>query len=100
MLRHDWQRSYPTAYLQDYYDSLAQDERIAMNYLSDFIRREALNGGSLLDFGCGPTVHRAIAVAPYVDRITFADLVPENLEAIRAWIEDRENAHDWSSYTR
>ena len=71
-----------------------------MSYLSDLIRREALHGGSFLDFGCGPTVHRAIAVAPYVDTISFADLIPENLKAIRAWMECREQAHDWSEHTR
>jgi nicotinamide N-methyltransferase len=100
MIRRNWHGSYPTAYLQEYYDTLAPDERIAMSYLLNLMRRRALPGGSLLDFGCGPTVHRAIAVAPYVDTISFADLIPENLEAIRSWIEHRAQAHDWSSHTR
>jgi hypothetical protein len=100
MIRHDWQRSYPAAYLQEYYDSVAPDERIAMSYLLNLVHRESLNGGSLLDFGCGPTVHRAITVAPYVDKISFADLIPENLDAIRAWRELRGNAHDWNAHTR
>lgn len=52
----------------------------------------------VLEFGCGPTVHRAMAAAPYARSITFADLLATNLAAVDRWIQRDPSAFDWSPF--
>ena len=53
-----------------------------------------------LDFGAGPTLHHAIALAGRVDSVHVADLLPQNLCEIRRWHMGARDAHDWSEFTR
>jgi S-adenosylmethionine/arginine decarboxylase-like enzyme len=95
-----WEELYPEGYLREYYTTVTPDERLALEYLVQLLQRKGVPGqGSVVDFGCGPTVHRAIAVSPFANRITMADLLPANLAAIGAWLEKTRAAHSWDDYT-
>src|SRR5262245_9689432 len=90
----NWSEYFPDGYLREYYVEVATDERKALRYLVDLLSSE---GGfdRMLDFGCGPTVHRAIAASECVRQITMADILPQNLEAIRSWVDKVPGHHDW-----
>jgi len=95
-----WQHLYPEEYLREYYSTVTPDEHLVLELLVHLLQQNGVPGeGSVLDFGCGPTVHRAIAAAPYASSITMADLLPANLRAVDAWLSQTPGAHDWRPYT-
>lgn len=97
----DWQQLYPEKYLHDYYGAVEPDEQQALKYLINFFRKIPVTKRSiLLELGCGPTVHRAIAASKYVDSITLADLLPSNLQAVQSWVDKSPNAHNWNAFTQ
>jgi hypothetical protein len=51
-----------------------------------------------IELGCGPVLHRAAQVVPWVDRLDMADIQDENLEEIRRWLRGDPGAFDWSVY--
>jgi hypothetical protein len=87
------------AYLKDYYAAVAEDEEATLRFLVDSLAGESLVEEAL-EFGAGPTVHHALALAPYAQAIDVADLLEDNLLAVQAWAERRPEAHDWRAFTR
>jgi NNMT/PNMT/TEMT family len=87
------------AYLKDYYSTVAEDEEATLRFLVDTLAGEPLVDEAL-EFGAGPTVHHALALAPHAKAIDVADLLVENLNAVQAWVERRPEAHDWRAFTR
>ena len=88
-------------YLNEFYAPplVVPDELEAIKFQVDFLK--TLPGKPLaLEFGCGPTAHRTIAVAPYVSEIHMADYVSENLEEVRKWVRKKDDAHDWRHYVK
>lgn len=97
----DWQQLYPDKYLHDYYGAVEPDEQQALKYLINFFRIiPVAKGSSLLELGCGPTVHRAIAASRYVGSIILADLLPSNLQAVQSWVDKSPHAHNWNAFTQ
>jgi hypothetical protein len=95
-----WEHLYPERYLSEYYSTVTPDEHLVLEFLVHFLQQKGVPGqGSVLDFGCGPTVHRVIAAAPHASSITMADLLPANLAAVSAWLSRTPGAHDWHPYT-
>jgi hypothetical protein len=45
-------------------------------------------------------VHHAVALVPKAQEIYLSDYLPGNLEEVRKWLEDAEDAYDWSMFTR
>ena len=78
-------RGFAPAYLHTYYvGDPPTDEQL----LSRFLAATAgllPRSGRFLELGCGPTVHHAIAVAPFVHELHLRDYLEENLDAVRAW---------------
>jgi len=83
-----------------YRDSIVQDELITLRYCIDYLR--PFEGGfeHALDYGCGPTLHNAIAVTPHVERLDMADWVPDNLQSIRRWRDGGDGSSSWQHFTR
>lgn len=50
---------------------------------------------SLLDFGCGPTIHVAVIFRHYVNRIYFADYLVQNRNEIQRWM-DGTSEFNWT----
>ena len=87
------------AYLAQYYSRVEPTERFTMRFLHDAIQDLPANARAL-DFGAGPTLHHAITLAGRAREIHVADLLPQNLHALRRWHRGEVDAHDWSAFLR
>ena len=58
-----------------------------------------LRGREVLEYGCGPTLHRAIAATRYAFRIDMADWLPDNLLQVREWLTATAANTDWNRFT-
>ena len=90
---------------QDYFDTyyretVLADERRVLAFELDALADEHSVFGRALEYGCGPTVHRAIAAARHVFRIDMADGSPDNLRQIRRWLQAGSLDTDWNRFTR
>jgi len=87
--------------LDTYYrEVVLADERRVLAFELDALACERAAIGRALEYGCGPTVHRAIAAARYVFRIDMADRAPDNLSQIRRWLQAGARDTDWNRFTR
>ncbi len=82
-----------------YKDGIVRDERITLGRHLDFLRAHG-SFEHALDYGCGPTLHNAIACAPYVARLDMADRLPDNLDSVRRWAAGEPGANRWHHFTR
>lgn len=92
----------PKSYLRQYYSTpiVADDCEAAMRFAADEARRRQLSNARILDFGSGPTIWGVLSLSPFASEIHFSDYVSENLDAIREWVRNEPDAHDWSVYMR
>lgn len=97
--RVSWDQWDPGAYLREFYagPSIVADELEAVRSQINFYRL-GIGVGLVLEFGCGPTVHRSIVAANYASEIHMVDYLPSNLEEVRKWIDGDSNAHDWRTF--
>ena len=93
------ERWLPDRYLADYYSKLEPMEKHTLRFLLDSLRDEPTVERAL-DFGAGPTLHHAMALATHARELHVSDLMPENLRAILRWLRAAPGAHDWSAHTR
>jgi hypothetical protein len=89
----------PAAYLATYYSQVEPEERHTLRFLVAEARKLA-PGVAVLEFGIGPTLHHILPFAPLARDIHVADLLPDNLEAVRQWCRQEPGAHDWRAFTR
>lgn len=88
-------------YLNTYYrEVVLADERRVLAFELDALASERTPFGRALEYGCGPTVHRAIAAARHTFRIDMADRAPDNLWQIRRWLQAGAPDTDWNRFTR
>jgi hypothetical protein len=85
-------------YLSQFYSRLEATERHTLSFLHRLLATRP-PAGRALDFGCGPTLHHAIALANHADEVHVADLMPDNLRSIRRWLRNAPGAFDWSPLT-
>jgi NNMT/PNMT/TEMT family len=102
-----FERFPPAEYLATYYGVVQEDERLLMAWLADHGRpflaahADRRHGPvTLLDIGCGPTIHHLLPLADLVDRAVVTDLVPGNLDEVRRWLLADATAHDWTPFAR
>src|SRR5437016_2144686 len=88
-------------YSKQYYHSghVDPDEQAAAAFEIEFLRRQRGPLSRGLEYGCGPTLQRAIAAAKYVSTLDVADYDPINLELIRKWVEAEKDSDVWNQYT-
>lgn len=88
-------------YLDTYYrETVLADERRVIAFELDALADERSGIGRALEYGCGPTLHRAIAAARHVFRIDMADRSPDNLRQIRRWLQPAARDTGWNRFTR
>jgi len=92
----------PGEYLRQYYSlpQLAVDDAELFCTLCGWLKETGHFYPSVLDVGCGPTIHNTFAIAPYAGRIDLADYLPTNLSEIRKWLNAERLAHDWDPLFR
>lgn len=92
-----WQ---PKDYLKEYYQApIVADELEAIKFQIETLKnlkKETV----VLEFGSGPTAHRAITAAPYVSEIHIVDYLDENLDELKQWVDKKEGSHNWKHYVR
>jgi len=88
-------------YYRDYYGGdVKPDEREAIRFQVEFLRSTGRTFTSALEYGCGPTLGRAIAASSYVGSLDMADRLERNLDKVRQWASVDQDADDWSAFTR
>lgn len=94
-------RGFGAAYLAQYYKDrpVTNDERVVMNFFLPRLQSRP-RMRRYLEIGCGPTLHHALMVEPYVDEVHLSDFLPDNREAVDKWINKSKDALNWSAYTR
>ncbi len=92
----------PQDYLQQYYATshVTEDENAIFQHVISSLQRSNKVFPRAIDFGCGPTVHHAIPLAPYVGELHLADYLPSNLNEIQKWLSGDTNAHSWDVYIK
>ena len=89
----------PAKYLATYYSHVEVEERHTLRFLTQEAQRLPPQT-SVLEFGIGPTLHHLLPFAPCASEIHVADLLPVNLEAVRAWCMEDADAFNWNAFTR
>lgn len=96
-----WKAWKAADYFRDYYGAEVQaDERAAIRYQIEFLRKAEGRFAQAVEYGCGPTLMRAIAAAPYVESLDMADHLESNLTQVRRWTAHDDASDDWSRFTR
>jgi len=88
-------------YFKTYYSEVVlPDEQVVVAYELEVLRKADRQFGRGLEYGCGPTLHRAIAAARYAFRLDMADWLADNLGEVRAWLDAGVENTDWNLFTR
>jgi hypothetical protein len=88
-------------YFETYYSEVVlPDEQVVLAYQIETLERIQHKFGRGLEYGCGPTLHRAIAAARYAFRIDMADWLPDNLTQVQAWVDSSSTNADWNRFTQ
>ena len=88
-------------YFETYYnDVVLPDEQAVLAYQIDVLRAARAHFGRGLEYGCGPTLHRAIAASKYTFRLDMADWLADNLTEARDWLCADDSAPEWKRFTR
>lgn len=88
-------------YFKTYYSEVVlPDEQVVLSYQIEILKRIEHKFGRVLEYGCGPTLHRAIAAARYAFRIDMADWLPDNLAQVRQWVNANPSNTDWNRFTQ
>jgi SAM-dependent methyltransferase len=95
-----WKSWEPADYFREYFSQQVEpDEEAGIRFQVDFLRRAGREFPQALDYGCGPTLMRAIAASRYVAALDMADRLDGNLQRVRRWASGDPQADDWSRFT-
>eukprot|EP01103_Thecamoeba_quadrilineata_P001369 TRINITY_DN11216_c0_g1_i1.p1 TRINITY_DN11216_c0_g1~~TRINITY_DN11216_c0_g1_i1.p1 ORF type:complete len:279 (-),score=8.02 TRINITY_DN11216_c0_g1_i1:50-886(-) len=91
----------PKDYLNEFYNSpiVVPDELEAIRFQIEY-NKILCDNPLVLEFGCGPTVHRTIAIAPYVSEIHMVDYLQSNLDEVKKWFKEDVESHNWDHYIK
>lgn len=86
-------------YLKTYYQQIDPDElEIAKFLVREY--KKIRGKPSMLELGCGPTIHHVLPAVPYVSRIEMADYLPSNISHIQSWITGENDSHNWHHFSK
>ncbi len=86
-------------YLETYYTGVNEDEPPIARFLIEQGRLLSQLNLQAIEIGCGPTLHHALSIAPYIKSLDMADYLPDNLSEIQKWRENKQDAFSWRPYT-
>lgn len=87
-------------YFETYYSEVVlPDEQAVLAYQIEVMQRADNRYGRALEYGCGPTLHRAVAASAYAFRIDMADWLADNLVFVREWLHTETDDSDWNRFT-
>jgi SAM-dependent methyltransferase len=94
-----YHRFAPRTYLDEYYQVVPTDTWAFLAFLVREIADVKPNALAL-DFGSGPTLYTALALAPVVGEIHLAEYVADNRQEVLTWLQQYPGAFDWSGFTQ
>jgi hypothetical protein len=95
-----WKSWRPAEYFQEYFSHRVEpDEQAAIRFHVEFLRRAGRAFPRAWEYGCGPTLMRALAASAYVGSLDMADRLDNNLQRVRQWADGTPQADDWSRFT-
>jgi hypothetical protein len=95
-----WESWQPANYFRDYYSQQVEpDEQEAIRFQIEFLQRAGREYPRAVEYGCGPTLMRAIAASRYVASLDMADRLNSNLQRVKLWASGDPRADDWSRFT-
>jgi hypothetical protein len=94
-----WDEWRGSDYLNEYYTEVMPDEQFALAFLCESLARLP-EVPLAIDYGCGPTVHHAVALVPKAREIYLTDYLQDNLDETQKWLGHDESAHDWTVFTK
>lgn len=98
-LTRDWADFDPASYLREYYEDIGSENLALLRFLIEAY--QALPpGGSMLDFGGGPTIYPLISAVGRVEEFHFSDYLEGNLDEVRRWVAGDPSAFDWSEFIK
>ena len=103
MSYEDYKTSFdPKSYLTQFYNSNYPLSTALLKPLCKFYQTVGHDAGlTVLDFGCGPTIHGIISLAQYsASEIVLAEYLEKNRREIHKWIQEDNDAFDWTSIIR
>ena len=89
----------PAEYLREYCRRVEADDEAALRFQVAFLRKAGRVFPRAVEYGCGPTLMRAIAASAYVGSLDMADWLRSNLRHVRRWVVAEPGANDWSAFT-
>ncbi len=98
---HELAKTFADDYLRQYYTAerpVTDDEKAVCRFIHSIAPKLGLLGRAI-DIGCGPTVHHALMLAPYVKSLYLADYLEENFAPVKRWVAKEPGAWDWARYT-
>lgn len=90
------------AYIDSYYSSPegnpGEDSLLmfALDYHSKTFSEGKYSGQTLVEVGCGPTIHSIISASEHFQEIILSDYSERNLEEIQKWLRNEESCFDWN----
>lgn len=88
----------PEAYLQHFYraDFITDDEKVNAEFIIPIVASGKYRHA--LEIGCGPTLHHAGMIAPYVETIDMSDYLKSNLDIVQQELKHISQSHRWDKY--
>lgn len=96
-ITRDWSLFEPRSYLNEYYGDIGPENLALMGFFTRAFRVIPV-GGTMLEFGGGPTVYSLITAASQVDEIHFCDYLESNLEEVRKYLRGSPRSFDWRPF--
>lgn len=97
-----WEKWDSGLYLKTYFPYVRKDEDETLKFLVHGLKKWHVQNKhknpTALEFGAGPMVVHALAIAPYVSSVHLADYLQSNLDEIRKWLNNQKAAFDWSPF--
>lgn len=95
-----WAAWRPDEYVREYLGRRVEaDEQAAIPFQVNFLRSARRHYARAVEYGCGPTLMRAIACAPYVSALDIADRLDVNLRYVQRWVSGEHRADEWHAFT-
>ena len=92
----------PQRYLRQFYssDTVPHDEQVIYGAIAKWLGDNQRVYATAIEVGCGPTIHHALPLVGFVQKLTMADYLLSNRAVVADWLTNPDHAHDWSARAR
>jgi len=95
----DWMAFDPSAYLNEYYSDLGEENLAILQFYADVFRPLSPKS-TMLDFGSGPTIYSLISAVTKVEEIHLVEYLEANRRELRKWFQGDTTAFNWRHFIR